>query len=392
MQQNLLLLLDVIEERPLVRGRSGLYCIEKKYGKEEYRALSLEITDPESENVLLYRFLSDEEVQFIREHSSERKYYVLAHRFLDLGHIHETGIPYTQLWAICDYMNSPLLKSSEYVRESLNTKNLLRLQLEKPQKKAETDSTPSSPVPVLFLYLLKALLSPVQEAKRLLEYLKHSNVRILNHFAELIDFTRFLLGTLFVVAFYGRVVLPLYYRSRWFLGLMKVLLIKLGYALRHILLMSGFKSFGLFIDIYQLAVRAKDMFMGYMWYRGMYRIYYGLLVPAWDWLRLNIGHYLYYTVYSGTRDLLLYRVGHFLYYRIGYYLYYVVLLALRDFFRYRVRHGVLMLLYKSYGLSYDFLMWGHRFTKQVLLYPFFKIYWFSRFQYEKRIKKLFRIK
>lgn len=395
MGQSLLLLLNVIEERPAMPGRSGLYCVEKKFGKEEFRPLSLDATDPQADNVLLYRFLSAEEIQCVRTHTSERKYYVLAHRFLDLGHIQDVGIRYTQLWAICDYLNSPLLKSSEFVKESLKTKNLLRLHVEKSKEKNEKTAQPSSSVPVLFLYLLKALLSPAQEAKRFFEFLKHSNIRVLNHFAELADFLHFLLRTLLVQILFTKILIPLYYGSRWSVGVARVIAIKIGYGIRHVLLMCGFKSFGFFIDTFERSVRFKNVLMQYLWYRGISRVYFDVLLPLYNWMRLRIGHYLYYRVghwlyykaFVGIRDFLYYRVGHYLYYRVGYYIYYVVVRGLLDFFKYRIRHMVLMFAYKSYGVAYDIWMWTLRFTKLILLYPFFKIYWFCSFQYEKRIKR-----
>lgn len=371
MGHTLLLLFNIVEQRPATSERSGLYCVEKKYGKEEYRPLSLDVTEPQSENILLYRFLSDEEINFIRHQSQKRRYYVLAHRHLDLEHIKEIGINYTQLWVICDYMQSPLFKNADFVKKSLNTKNLLRIKFEKTKNKSQLpESEPTSSVPVFVLYALKAMLSPAQEAKRITEYLKQSNIRILYRVAELIDFCHFLVQAGIINQF-----VRLYYLVRWIAGFIRVLLIKMGYGIRHLLLMSGFKSFGFFVDGYNFIVRCKDAILQVVWYRFCYYLYFDILKPAAEKIWQLIVYLLYY------------KLGHFLYYRIGYFLYFVVWCGIRDFFLYQVRHAVLMVLFKGYGLVYDIWMWIRRVTKLILLYPFFKIYWFISFQYNKRLKK-----
>ena len=59
------------------------------------------------------------------------------------------------------------------------------------------------------------------------------------------------------------------------------------------------------------------------------------------------------------------------------------------FVRFKLTHYVVMGFFKVYGLLYDLFMLTYRFTKLVLLYPFFKVYWFFKYQYEKRLKKYF---
>jgi hypothetical protein len=49
-----------------------------------------------------------------------------------------------------------------------------------------------------------------------------------------------------------------------------------------------------------------------------------------------------------------------------------------------------MAAFKVYGLAYDTAMLSYRFVKLVLLYPLRKVYWFTSFQYDKRIKKYFK--
>ena len=53
-----------------------------------------------------------------------------------------------------------------------------------------------------------------------------------------------------------------------------------------------------------------------------------------------------------------------------------------------IRHIMLMAIFKTYGMLVDFLFFIHRFCTLILPYPLFKIYWFCRFQYNKRLKKI----
>ena len=104
--------------------------------------------------------------------------------------------------------------------------------------------------------------------------------------------------------------------------------------------------------------------------------------------------------------------------RLGYLLRHVVIMAwvkifypLRHFLTmgwirsyYSIRHIILMATFKSYGLLVDayyaiirvlnfcyFILikkyFYHILVQKYLLFPFFKIYWFTSYQYKKRIKK-----
>lgn len=391
LRRHLLFTLNSVEQVPVADGREGLYICEKKFGTEDFRRLSLDPCAPEAENVLLCRYLSPEEISFIRENPRPLRYYVLAHRYLDLEHLRDAGIGSTQLWAICDYMNSPLFKDAATVRKALQTKNTLRLRSFRAVESGEEETARVAGLPLFVMFLLKVVLSPLNEVRRGLSLLKHSNLRIVSRLVELLYFLDFCVRAILFRALRESLRF-IYYQLRFIIGLLRIAIIKCGYGIRHVLLMCGFKSFGVFVDGYQGLVRLKDLLLrlrnrllDLVWYSWGYFFYYDLMKPALDFLRLRIWNFIRYRF----GHFLYYSVGHFLYYRVGYYIYFVLIRGAGDFLKYRVRHWILMFLYRSYGAVYDAAMFLHRFSKNVLLYPVRKIYWFASFQYDKRLKKYF---
>lgn len=165
----------------------------------------------------------------------------------------------------------------------------------------------------------------------------------------------------------------IYYKSLFIAGVFKIILIKLGFLIRHILLMCGFKSFGFFVDTFNLLVRIKDFLINLIVYQ------------LWHFIFYKVGHFLYYKLFY----FLYYKIGYFIYYRVIYYIA-VDLIYLHSINLYYVtRHALLMTLFKSYGFLYDTAMFIYRVTKLYILYPLRKSYWFCSFQYNKRIKKYF---
>ncbi|MEQ1723914.1 MAG: hypothetical protein ABL930_12120, partial [Pseudobdellovibrio sp.] len=157
-----------------------------------------------------------------------------------------------------------------------------------------------------------------------------------------------------VVKFAKIAVQQAYYKFHFILGLLRVLIIKCGFGIRHILLMCGFKSFGFFVDSFNFFVRLKNAVVNLFIY------------TLWHFIFYQVGHYIFY------------RVGYFIFYRVGYYIFY------------NVRHAVYMTAFKTYGLVVDVSLASYKFFKLVLLYPLRKAYWFTSFQYNKRIKKYFK--
>lgn len=211
-----------------------------------------------------------------------------------------------------------------------------------------------------------------------------------------------------------------YYKSKvgliWVRNLVHVGLIRFGYLIRHLLLMAGFKSFGVFVDIknaIEYGFRVFGVRIGYfLRHIGLMSAYkmQGFFVDSFYFL-VRICHFfagIYYSLVAIGGLLRIHIVRGFFAIRhlflMGFYktfglavdiFYWLRAVAIHAF--YFSRHGILMAYYKSYGLVVDF--WnlsirigirGYYASKAILwyaCYPILKIYWFSRFQYMKRIKK-----
>lgn len=343
-QNHLLFHLKLLKILPATESRKGFYAIEFKFGREFPRKLSLKTDGQNDEAVLLYRYLSEEELHRLEgcvAQSSSVVFYVLPHKLLDRDYIKTTLLPrLPQAAIISDFSSTAFVHSFNLVKKEFKVGNILRLK-STGQKQIESDSEqPRIQLPVLILFLLKIFMNPINEIRRYSLLIKYSNLRFLSRFLELFLALDFVVSAVFL-KFLRHLVSRLWYSSIYLMGLMRVMLIKLGFGIRHIFLMSGFKSYGIIVDVYFSVIRWT--------FRGLYFLYYG------------VGYFLYFDVFS--------RGGH----------------ATYAF----VRHALLISIFKLYGLIFDFCTFSYRFTKLILLFPVFKIYWFLAFQYKKRIKKLF---
>lgn len=316
------------------------------------RKLSLEPVAGSVEAVLLYRYLSEYELAELKNSSPEIKYYVLPHRLFGRDYIKNQLLSIVpQAVFIADYSESSSVQTYNLVKNEFNTKNIFVLKSLGLKNTSGTDRGSQIQLPVIILFLLKIFMNPVNELKRFSVLLRYSNLRILRRVLELFLAADFVFNAV-IFKSVRLILLHSYYKSNYLVGILKVILIKSGFAFRHVLLMTGFKSYGFAVDRY-----------------------YQMIRPAANFIYLRILDLL---------QFLYYRVLYFLYYKFFYFLYYTVLMY---FFRYRVRHAILITGFKSYGLIYDICMATYRFGKLKLMFPFFKIYWFCVFQYNKRIKK-----
>lgn len=171
----------------------------------------------------------------------------------------------------------------------------------------------------------------------------------------------------------------------------------LYYVSRHILLMAVYKSYGVTYDLYTwinrqliLLVTSSQNGMRLFWYKICYPLYYvsrHLLLMTiyksygviYDLYRLaERGVLLVISQVHQGRDFIKLQIWNTLWYRICCPLYY------------RGRHLLLMTVYKIYGFFFDLGMMGFHIGKIYILFPIRKLYWFTKFQYEKRIRKIIR--
>jgi len=173
------------------------------------------------------------------------------------------------------------------------------------------------------IQVLKIILSPLSYVKHIYQKAKISNFVWFLRFKELISVVLYFLNELFQVRFF----------------------------IRHIVLMSGFKSFGLIVDSYQFLKR-NAMRLGYF-IRHIVLMSgfksFGLIVDSYQFLKRNAIQALV--------------AGYF------------------------IRHIVLMSLYKSHGWSIRIFYFSCHLMWNYLAYPLRKVFWFLQFQYNKRIKK-----
>lgn len=392
-QQNMLYLMEFVEIRVVNDEKAGFYLNENKYGTVSEVKLSLDLENLSADAVLLYRYLSDTELDIIKNADRPLKYFILAHKNLDLSYIKKIGLSPTQIVVLCGQINSPSLKNKSSVSKVIDTKNFSSLRSVVAQSKT---GRKESDLPLIFLLLIKFFVSPINSVKGFVSRLKHSNIRVLDRFVELVYFAIFILNA--ILWKYARILGGgAWYSFDKCIVLLRVCAIKIGFGIRHVLLMTGFKSFGVFIDTSHAFIRMWDKFMDFVVYKFLYRIYYRgifafgvfcfyrVLVPMWQFISYKILIKSWNFFWYKCVFFLYYRVGYFLYYNVWFYLYYVILTNIGHFFKYQVRHFILMSLYKIYGLLYDMWTLFYRIFKLYLLYPVRKTYWFCSYQYKKRI-------
>jgi hypothetical protein len=223
----------------------------------------------------------------------------------------------------------------------------------------------------------------------------HSNRRLLSRTLEMVQFFHFILKMAGVGLFYIFGI-RLFWKA-----------VKVKSFVRHVLLMGLYKFWGVCVDIWNFGVRVKDGVLDTIYYRFFHRmlhlfwlhilspfifrfvlqIYYKIIVQVY----YKVFVQFYYKVIRQFLVLFYYNVIHRLFmiliHSVWPWIKYYILIQTYNFFFYRIKHGVLMVFFKLYGLLFDLVMFSARITKLYLMYPFFKIFWFTRFQYNKRIKK-----
>jgi hypothetical protein len=378
----LLYLLGVVEVRAESSSRKGFYLIETRFGQESIRPLSLDLTDFSAKDVLIYRYLSDDERTALQDDRHPRRFFVLLHNLFSLEYISGEikSQDHSRFNFLVDMSNNDLFKPFPYASRQLPSKNFYRIAKVKTTDKSEVKSGAGLHLPLFFLIILKFLINPINEIKRLAIITKHSNMRVLSRGLELVLFIDFVLRAI-VFHTFRMLGLRLFYRSAFFAGIVKVVSIKGAYFFRHVVLMSGYKVFGVAVDGFNFLIRLKDAFVTTVYYRFLHRLYFKM-------------HALYFKTVHAFYHRYVKKVLSFLFYKGLLAAYYWTLPRLNSVFlklqitlRYKIPHYLTMGYYRTYGVVYDFAMFAYRFTKLILLYPVRKIYWFGRFQYEKRLKK-----
>ena len=545
--------LNIIEFRPSNPEFKGLYLVENKFGLQDLRKIDMDYSSAALGDWLVYKYLTPSEAAELELNSANKRIYVLLHGYYSVDHLMlDQAIlnKLDQLNYIVDSANDEF-KTAEYAEKKFKTKNIFQLQKNKKKKGNQSSHQKNNVFVSALAPFLKLLLNPSQELAQLVTLFRYSKQRYFSRVLELALFVHFFIVVILVVPFWNMITGQYYFFNRM-LGVFKVVSIKLGYAIRHMALMAGFKSFGVVVDSANSAERMKDRFLKLVYYDYLLRIYYDKIrntfVKIWFfvthvyfkylhafyhqfiWKYLSLIYYkffraiwtfiaykivqaLYYKVvvnffyyrilhsfyhnvylkvivggvvykviqpfyykvivqfiyYKIINDIIIYKVIQplyynviqqlyykvviqFLYYQVLHSLYHKIILKIFGFLfykivqpfyykvildflyykiihnfyhnlilklinlliyrfflklyykigygyllpayygflniiRYKLRHWFLMFYYKSYGFLYDLCTFTYRFFKLYLMYPFFKIYWFFNFQFNKRIRK-----
>lgn len=126
--------------------------------------------------------------------------------------------------------------------------------------------------------------------------------------------------------------------------------------------------------------------ISWLYYKSIHSLYHRVLKPFFTfiWFEVILGQVFYNFLHR-----IYYKAVVIAYYQMWPWVKFNILIKAHHLFVFKIRHYFLIAMFKSYGLLYDLVMFVARITKLYLMYPFFKIYWFISFQYNKRIKKFF---
>jgi hypothetical protein len=170
----------------------------------------------------------------------------------------------------------------------------------------------------------------------------------------------------------------------------------------HVFYHNFIKKIAVYIWVNLLSKLIFDFFVAFVFHKLIMSIYntilaavrfayYKLILQVYYFLKQQIYYQLvlkvYHKIIKPLYTTIKYDVILKLYYSVLYPGYHRLASATKNFLRYSLRHGILMTYFKIYGFLYDCATFTYRIFKLYLLYPVFKIYWFTKFQYNKRIKK-----
>ncbi len=413
-EHHLLVQLNLLKVLPSIENRSGFYINESRFGRDSLKKISLDIESGDAETILIYRYLSEKELSTLKNAVSGKKYYILPHKMFDLIYIKSKIMNLLpQAYVVTDLSEGSSLRSGRLVKSRLAPKNIVNMKSVGANHKSGDGQKSGARLPVLLLFLFKIFINPISELRRLSILIKYSNLRWISRILELVFAIEFVVNAV-VIKHAKLLLIHTYYKSNYLRGVLKVVVIRAGFAFRHLILMSGFKSYGFFVDKYYQVIKPTQKFVIYrvayfLYYRVLYFLFFNVFYFLYSQIRLALILFYYrvlyflffnvfYFLYSQIRLALIlfyYRVLYFLYnrirmglilfyYRVLYFLFYTIF----NFFRFQVRHFILISAFKIYGWMYDSALFLYRVTKLWLLYPVFKIYWFLAFQYKKRIKKV----
>ncbi len=275
--------LNVLEVRAPTDDLNGYYVLENRFGKELLRKVNLDLDESSSDDWLIYKYLTEQDIESLKSVKGQRRIFVLLQNFINLDDIinlklGEHSFVHFIVGRAEDHFRTP-----HFVTTELKTKNIFHIKKIKRNEAQKTKEANFSQVPWILLFFLKLLLNPVDELGRVSRALKYSNLRILSRFVEFLQFVHFVIK-MFVVHVLKYSGIKLFWGFIHLGGVSRVSSIKLKYFIKHVFLMTIYKAWGLLVDTGQFLVRFKDWVVMTTYYKSLHFIYHKKLKPALTWL------------------------------------------------------------------------------------------------------------
>ena len=335
-----------------------------------------------SNGVLIFKYMSAEDLLQLKEKMQDDlnfRIYLLCHKLYNLECVYEIfkniDIDLSRItFVVAGIEKSPsdTIFYKKQVQQFILEANYNEIIYTKTyNEKLEGKATENKFNLFFIVEFLKFLLAPVYFLKINLEKLKINQFVWLLRIFELVSFFLFLINfsKLKILAISQKLAIKIYYLGRHLLlmsgfksfgvfvdmyffvkrtllklhNLLRVIVIKLFYLIRHLFLMSGFKSFGIFVDTYY--------FIRHILLMSVFKTY-GFAIDCFYFIR----HIVLVSV-SKTYGVFV----------DAYYL--IRLFCIRLF--YKNRHFILMLFYKSYGFcvdSYYFIIRRYLFIARIYFF------------------------
>lgn len=403
------------------------------------------LTGPWTEGFLYFQVMSSDQIVGLKSRMDQDLFYriyFVCHGYFDIRNEYQklldAGIDLLRIsFLISNHGKAPNLSHKKTVHQTLKNAVYNEAIVVNPQKSVKRSPKKVKNINHFFFVfsLFKFLLTPTYFFKTKLEKLKVSQIVWLLNCKELFLFFYFFVGKMM-----GLSIDVGHFVSR----VTKLAIIRLGYLIRHILLMMGFKSFGILIDLknwiiefckvkllrfvfsirhfilmaafktFGLLVDIKNSVIGPIKLYGircMYLFRHVLLMAGYKTWGLSVDNYHLIKNFCSS-NIVKVKVA---FIRLIYLIRHVVLISyykcmgiVIDSYHFTVRNS----LSATYPLRKVYWKWEYHLTNEgllqisihmleapirlfmsleplmkIVLFPFFKLYWFCAYQYKKRIAK-----
>lgn len=200
LNSNLLHHLGLIHFSNNTEVRSGLYLVDYKDNKENFRKAIFDYENPlnDGEIYIVYKYLMNEQLEKLCSIQEVDKVFIIAHKMLNLSFINDQ---YKRKFSLVYVSDKSFYPKDEFYQKYLLTPSTVN---------SKNQNLSTSVFPYFALEFLVILLNPFEEFRAMLF---KSNNKLFNRIADLISFIMFFLNTILI----KKVIHFLYYRVFHFL-------------------------------------------------------------------------------------------------------------------------------------------------------------------------------